>query len=111
MYLSKKRAEREIRTVGTMIGMYCKTYHGRNDMCKACDDLARYARKRSTRCIFGSDKPVCSKCTVHCYKPVYQKRIREVMRFAGPRMIYAHPLMAIDHLAMKIRTDRRQWVD
>jgi hypothetical protein len=27
-----------------------------------------------------------------------REKIREVMRYAGPRMIYRHPIMAVFHL-------------
>ena len=31
-------------------------------------------------------------------KPVMREKIREVMRFSGPRMIYSHPITAIRHV-------------
>ena len=42
-------------------------------------------------------KTFCSNCKVHCYKPEMRARIQEVMRYAGPRMIFYHPLLAILH--------------
>ena len=33
-------------------------------------------------------KTFCSNCKVHCYKPEMRKKIRAVMRFSGPRMIF-----------------------
>jgi hypothetical protein len=50
------------------------------------------------RCPFHPDKPPCSKCPVHCYNPALRERIREVMRYAGPRMLGKHPVMAVRHL-------------
>jgi hypothetical protein len=43
-------------------------------------------------------KTFCSNCNVHCYKPEMREKIREVMRFSDPRMIFYHPIMAIRHL-------------
>jgi hypothetical protein len=43
-------------------------------------------------------KTFCSNCKVHCYKPEMREKIREIMRFSGPRMIFYHPIMAIRHL-------------
>jgi len=104
-YFLKKRREREQETVETMIRMYCRANHDTSStLCEKCADLAGYARKRNARCIFGDRKPVCNACKVHCYKPSYREEIRKVMRFAGPRMIYTHPLMAVDHLIMKFVT-------
>ena len=42
-------------------------------------------------------KTFCSKCKVHCYKPDMQKKIKEVMRFSGPRMLFYHPVLALRH--------------
>jgi hypothetical protein len=53
---------------------------------------------RLNRCPFGQDKPTCATCPIHCYKPKLRERIREVMRFAGPRMLWRHPILAIRHV-------------
>ena len=34
----------------------------------------------------------------HRCRPDMRKKIREVMRFSGPRMIFHHPVMAVRHL-------------
>jgi hypothetical protein len=91
--------DREIETVGLMIGIYCRRHHRRP--CSDCEDLLRYAAQRVTKCAFGPDKPVCSRCPVHCYKPEMRRRIQEVMRYAGPRMLYRHPLHALRHFIRK----------
>ena len=39
--------------------------------------------------------------TIHCYKPELKKRMREVMRYAGPRMIFFHPITTIKHVIHK----------
>ena len=38
------------------------------------------ADARLDRCPFRDEKPTCSNCLVHCYKPDMRERIREVMR-------------------------------
>jgi hypothetical protein len=35
---------------------------------------------------------------VHCYRAQQRERIRRVMRYSGPRMLLAHPLLALLHL-------------
>ena len=100
----KRRIEREKRTVSIMIGMYCKKHHGMDGkLCDACWELNDYALKRIDSCQFGENKPACSICPVHCYKTEKREQIREVMRFAGPRMIYIHAYLAIMHLIDKNR--------
>ena len=43
-------------------------------------------------------KTFCSACKVHCYRPEMREKIRAVMRWAGPRMLFVHPVLAVRHL-------------
>jgi hypothetical protein len=89
----------ELATIGAMISIYCRAHHQIYEtLCPDCTALLDYAKKRLNACPFQEDKPTCGKCTIHCYKPEMRERIRDVMRFSGPRMIYHHPLMALRHL-------------
>ena len=89
----------ETRTVSAMIHIYCRARHGAaKDLCADCAGLLEYAEERIEHCPFGPDKPECNQCTVHCYQPEMRERIKEVMRYAGPRMIWRHPALAIRHL-------------
>jgi hypothetical protein len=91
------RIEREIKTVGIMIDMYCRHHHKTEKTCESCQALFDYARQRSLKCPFGEDKPVCAKCQTHCYKPEMKAKIKDVMKFSGPKMISVHPMLAIRH--------------
>ncbi len=53
------------------------------------------------------EKTFCSNCTVHCYRPEMRERIRTVMRYAGPRMLFHHPVIAIRHMIESQRERRR----
>ena len=53
--------------------------------------------QRIDRCPYQEDKPTCAKCPIHCYKPAMRERVRQVMRYAGPRMLLYHPVLAISH--------------
>lgn len=81
-----------------MIGIYCHDHHGGEALCPDCSALREYAMARLERCRFGADKPKCSACPVHCYKPAMREKIREVMKYAGPRMMLKHPVMAVGHV-------------
>ena len=90
---------RELHTVETMIDMFCRHHHApEGPRCEACEELARYAAVKLQRCTYGDAKPSCNRCPVHCYKPRMRERVREVMRFAGPRMALRHPYLATMHL-------------
>lgn len=91
--LSQERA-----TVRAMICIYCRYNHQSDSLCVDCTELWEYADERLAKCPFGVEKPTCQNCQVHCYKPEMRQRVKEVMRFAGPRMIWHHPVMAISHL-------------
>lgn len=95
--------DRENITVRLMIELYCRDHHGGKELCAACHELADYAAKRITKCPFGGKKLACSDCASHCFKPEKREQIREVMRYAGPRMVWRHPLLALDHLKRKVK--------
>lgn len=101
------RVRRELRTVAAMLRLYCRRHHGARDLCLDCSQLWDYARARVESCPFCPDKPTCVQCPVHCYKASMRERIRGVMRFAGPRMLWHHPWLAILHL-WDGRQDRRR---
>ena len=94
----EKKRQKEKETVSLMISLYCRKKHGGNVLCAECAALDAYARMRSDKCPFMESKTFCSNCKVHCYKPDMREKIREVMRFAGPRMILHHPVMAVHHV-------------
>lgn len=97
MNIQTKR-EREKATVSLMIALYCRKKHGTRTLCPDCAALDAYARQRSDRCPMMETKTFCSNCKIHCYRPEMRQRIREVMRFSGPRMIFRHPVMALRHV-------------
>ena len=67
-------------------------------LCPQCQALLDYAHRRLEHCRFGENKPSCTRCPVHCYKPAMREQIRQVMRYSGPRMLLHDPIMAIRHL-------------
>ncbi|MBQ8625218.1 MAG: nitrous oxide-stimulated promoter family protein [Agathobacter sp.] len=116
----ESKREQEKKLVSQMIALYCKDLHkasyeassrdtkggslyrGGNlekvVLCEECAKLEAYARLRSEKCPFMETKTFCSNCKVHCYKPDMRQKIREVMRYSGPRMIFYHPITAIRHV-------------
>jgi len=95
----------EQQVVRAMISLYCKLHHQSNRLCEQCSELLEYAEGRLGTCPFGDDKPTCQGCHVHCYAPEMRKRVAQVMRFSGPRMIFHHPIMALRHLLHTKRSD------
>lgn len=92
------RLARELATLAAMIRIYCHDVHAEDDgLCDGCAALLAYATRRLDRCVFGDGKPTCAKCTVHCYSAALREQVRVVMRYAGPRMLWRHPVLALRH--------------
>ncbi|MBD3242059.1 MAG: nitrous oxide-stimulated promoter family protein [Chitinivibrionales bacterium] len=99
-----RRRRREERTLAVMVTMYCRAHHDGVPLCEGCRDLFDYARGRLDRCPHWPAKPACSSCRVHCYAPDARQRIRRVMKFAGPRMVLRHPVLAVCHMMDILRS-------
>jgi hypothetical protein len=93
---SSKRLAREWHTVETMVRLYCRDHHDAS-LCAECQGLLDYASLRLDRCRFGTEKPTCAKCPVHCYQKDRREQVRAIMRYAGPRMLWEHPLLSLRH--------------
>jgi superfamily II helicase len=94
----ESKREREKAMVTEMIKLYCKSKHHSKELCPQCEALNQYARLRSEKCPYMETKTFCSNCKTHCYKKDMREQIKEVMKFAGPRMIFSHPVLAIRHV-------------
>jgi hypothetical protein len=76
-------------------------------VCDECAELLAYAEKRRAYCP-KDPKPYCSHCDTHCYSPEMAARMRDVMRYAGPRAVFhGHAVDSVKHL-MEGRRARRQ---
>ena len=102
------KREKEKQTVSAMIALYCRKKHKtKGTLCPECAELMEYAKLRSDKCPFMETKTFCSNCRVHCYKPQMREKIRDVMRFSGPSMLFSHPIMAIRHVLETKKEKRR----
>lgn len=98
MSIRPDRLGRERHTIQAMIGIYCRGHHRPTETaCPECRALFNYAVQRIEKCPFLADKPTCAKCPIHCYNPKMREQVRQVMRYAGPRMMVCHPLLALRH--------------
>jgi hypothetical protein len=95
-----RRIRREKKTISIMIEMYCRDHHGtaQPSLCGKCGALRAYAMQRIDKCPFCLAKPTCANCPIHCYKPDRREEVRQVMRYAGPRMLKRHPVLALLHI-------------
>jgi hypothetical protein len=98
MFNNQYRLLREKQTVGIMIDLYCKMNHSAESNCNECREIKAYVFKKLEKCPFGIQKPTCLNCKVHCYQKSEREKIREIMKFSGPKMIFRHPYLAIMHI-------------
>lgn len=104
--------EKEKKLIPVMIKKYCKGKHKRErkaqglkrgEVCAACKELTEYALFRLDKCPFKVNKKFCSFCRIHCYKPEMRGKIKAVMRYSGPRMLFSHPVFALSHVVQMIK--------
>ena len=95
-----RRLQREFVTMDRMVALYCRAHHapGAAGTCPQCREFLAYAAERLAKCPYGDAKPTCANCPVHCYKKAPRELVHVVMRYAGPRMLWRHPLLAVAHL-------------
>ncbi|HWH70974.1 MAG TPA: nitrous oxide-stimulated promoter family protein [Candidatus Sulfotelmatobacter sp.] len=93
-----KRLAREWQTIAAMVQCYCRDHHQAGaGLCPECQGLLDYATLRLDRCRFGAEKPTCAKCPVHCYQRDRREQVKTIMRYAGPRMLWQHPILSLRH--------------
>ena len=95
------------KTVELMIELYCKSKHiisGDNGtLCRDCLELKKYSILKLDNCVFGNNKPPCTKCRTHCFKPLMREKIKTVMRYSGKRMLFSHPVVSVKYLYQKLK--------
>ena len=95
---ASQRMAREWKTIAAMITLHCRGRHrSKAGLCAQCQGLLDYASLRLERCRFGVEKPTCAKCPVHCYQSARRQQVKDVMRYAGPRMVWEHPVISLLH--------------
>lgn len=100
-----KAWEKEKKLIPVMIKKYCRGKHKTKgkEICAECSELTEYALFRLSKCPFKVNKKFCSFCKIHCYKPEMREKIKAVMKYAGPRMLFTHPIFAVSHVLQMIK--------
>lgn len=110
MTVEEKRAE-EKKILSLMIDMYCKGNHkdlrpDKKTLCPECQKTKDYAIFRTEKCPFMETKTFCKVCKVHCYNAENKEKIRNVMRYCGPRMLFSHPALTIKHGIVTMKANK-----
>lgn len=95
----KSIISRKKSIVSLMINLYCKKHHNAsNPPCNSCNDLIVYSHKKIKNCPIIKANTSCANCNIKCYNQAMQDKIKKVMRYSGPRMIFYHPIVTLKHL-------------
>lgn len=116
--MADPKTRADTRLLGDFTGIYCRGKHRGVErsrlvsdgvtvgvygsrppvVCDQCAELLRYAEVRRASCP-KDPKPFCSTCDTHCYKTDMRERMREIMRYSGPRsMFHGYAIQGIRHL-------------
>lgn len=98
----QKRKVYDQHVLRVMVEIYCRNKHLSNGLCHECLALLNYANGKVEKCPLKESKTTCRNCTTHCYATLQRDKIKQVMRYSGPRMILHHPVMAIRHLLREL---------
>ena len=98
------KVDEDIKILTEFIQIYCDNKHRErpkiNDngtnICAECQNTLSYSSKMREYCSLDP-KPICKKCTIHCYKPEYRQRIKEIMRHSGMSLIMRGRIDLIFH--------------
>lgn len=94
----------------SMIHIYCRGNHknsGTNQLCDECNQLLEYSSFRSSKCPHIERTLYCSNCPTPCYKPDMKEQMRVVMKYAGPRFLFKHPIQFTKHVIYDYKTRKR----
>lgn len=100
-----KAWNKEKEIIEIMIKKYCHKKHRtkKDNLCEECNELLEYSLFRLEKCPFKRNKKFCNFCKVHCYNKDMREKIKKVMRYSGPRLIFSHPIFVFKHLIQKIK--------
>jgi hypothetical protein len=103
------RIIREKKTIHSMIKIFCYFKHKKkNRLCSECSEILDYALFRLKNCPHHENKPTCAKCPNHCYNPTFRPKIKLIMRYSGPRMLFIHPFLTVHHLVDGFRSKKKK---
>jgi hypothetical protein len=93
------RITREKKTIDAMMHLYCEKKHEtKEELCPERAELFEYAMMRLDKYPFQENKSTCGNTLVHCYQPQMREKVKKVMRYAGQRMLWHHPVLRIHHV-------------
>ena len=96
-----KHQKNDIRLIGKFVEVYCAGKHGavertpfslpeglgERKICSECAAFMEYAVSKRINCPLEAEKPSCKHCRIHCYDRPRREKVREIMSYAGRRLM------------------------
>lgn len=106
-----KHQKKDIRLIGKFVEVYCAGKHGdvareiftlpdgagERKFCRECYSFMGYAIAKRMKCPLEAEKPSCKHCRIHCYASEQRKKVREIMGYAGRKLMLRGRLDYIWH--------------
>ena len=103
--------KKDIRLIGKFVEVYCSGKHrgagrgsialpagmGERTLCPECSSFLEYAVAKRLKCPLEAEKPTCKHCRIHCYDKVRLEKVREIMSYAGRKLMMRGRLDYIWH--------------
>jgi hypothetical protein len=101
MDMLTKKQRSDIRLIGKFVEVYCAGKHGaaerlaytlpdnlgNHQLCSECATFMEYAVTKRVACPLEAEKPSCKHCRIHCYAALQREKVREIMGYAGRRLM------------------------
>lgn len=103
----KSSYEKDLATLEAMAQIYCDAHHiGMNkdavNLCIECREAVIATLNRTQVCPNGHIHN-CQDCDIKCQRGDGQSRIKAIMAYSAPRMLWRHPLMTFTYLRKKFQ--------
>jgi hypothetical protein len=96
-----RHQKKDIRLIGKFVEVYCAGKHydakrtpvalpeglGERNLCPECRSFLEYAVTKRLKCPLEAEKPTCKHCRIHCYDRPRREKVREIMSYAGWRLM------------------------
>lgn len=93
--------KKDIRLIGKFVEVYCTGKHreaehtcvalpadlGERVVCTECASFLEYAIAKRLKCPLEAEKPTCKHCRIHCYDKLRREKVREIMSYAGRKLM------------------------
>ncbi|NTV50067.1 MAG: nitrous oxide-stimulated promoter family protein [Geobacteraceae bacterium] len=96
-----REQKKDIRLIGKFIEVYCTGKHqtaerasialpaglGERFICQECASFLEYTVAKRLKCPLEAEKPTCKHCRIHCYDKPHREKVREIMSYAGRKLM------------------------